>query len=40
LSVDEHPDHSALAEFRKRHLESLAGLFTQALQLCRKAGLV
>jgi transposase len=40
LSADEHPDHSTLAEFRKRHLEALAGLFTQALQLCQKAGLV
>ena len=40
LSADEHPDHSALAEFRKRHLQALAGLFTQALQLCQKAGLV
>jgi hypothetical protein len=29
-----------LAEFRKRHLEALAGLFTQALLLCAKAGLV
>jgi transposase len=40
LSADEHPDHSTLAEFRKRHLQALAGLFTQALQLCSKAGLV
>ena len=40
LGADEHPDHSTLAEFRKRHLEALAGLFTQALQLCQKAGLV
>ena len=40
LSADEHPDHSTLAEFRKRHLEALAGLFTQALRLCQKAGLV
>src|ERR1035438_9008864 len=40
LSASEHPDHSTLAEFRKRHLEALAGLFTQALQLCQKAGLV
>ena len=40
LSADEHPDHSTLAEFRKRHLTALAGLFTQALQLCAKAGLV
>ena len=40
LAVDEHPDPSTLAEFRKRHLEALAGLFSQALQLCQKAGLV
>jgi transposase len=40
LTADEHPDHSTLAEFRKRHLEALAALFTQGLQLCRKAGLV
>jgi transposase len=40
LSADEHPDHSTLAEFRRRHLAALAGLFTQALQLCQKAGLV
>ena len=40
LSADAHPDHDTLAEFRKRHLEALAGLFTQALLLCAKAGLV
>jgi transposase len=40
LTADEHPDHSTLAEFRQRHLAALAGLFTQALQLCQKAGLV
>jgi len=40
LSADEHPDHSTLSEFRKRHLNALAGLFRQALQLCQKAGLV
>ena len=40
LSADEHPDHSTLSEFRKRHLSALAGLFLQALQLCQKAGLV
>lgn len=40
LSADEHPDHSTLAEFRKRHLQALAGLFMQALLLCAKAGLV
>ena len=40
LSGDQHPDHATLAEFRKRHLEALAGLFTQALLLCAEAGLV
>src|SRR5665213_25116 len=40
LSADEHPDHDTIAEFRKRHLEALAGLFTQALLLGEKAGLV
>jgi transposase len=40
LSGDQHPDHATLAEFRKRHLEALAGLFTQALLLCAGAGLV
>jgi transposase len=40
LSVDEHPDHSVISEFRKRHLKALAGLFVKALQLCQKAGLV
>lgn len=40
LSADAHPDHDTFAEFRQRHLEALAGLFTQALLLCAKAGLV
>lgn len=40
LSGDQHPDHDTFAEFRKRHLQALAGLFTQALLLCEKAGLV
>lgn len=40
LSGDQHPDHATLAEFRKRHLNALAGLFTQALLLCAEAGLV
>jgi len=40
LSGDQHPDHATLAEFRKRHLEALSGLFTQALLLCSEAGLV
>jgi transposase len=40
LSAGEHPDHSTINEFRKRHLRGLAGLFVQALQMCQKAGLV
>ncbi|WP_420236173.1 IS1182 family transposase [Telmatobacter bradus] len=40
LSGDQHPDHATLAEFRKRHLAALSELFTQALLLCAKAGLV
>lgn len=40
LCGDQHPDHDTFAEFRKRHLQALAGLFTQALLLCEKAGLV
>ena len=40
LSADTHPDHDTIAAFRKRHLDALAGLFVQVLQLCQKAGLV
>src|ERR1700685_1537972 len=40
LSADQHPDHDSIAAFRKEHLETLSGLFVQALQLCQKAGLV
>jgi transposase len=40
LTGDQHPDHDSIADFRKRHLEALAGLFTQVLRLCQKAGLV
>ena len=34
------PDHSTIAEFRVRHEEALAELFTGVLGLCRRAGLV
>src|ERR1035441_8616771 len=34
------PDHSTVAEFRRRHETALAGVFTQVLGLCREAGLV
>jgi transposase len=40
LAADQHPDHDSVAEFRKRHLNALAGLFVQVLQLCQAAGLV
>jgi transposase len=40
LAADQHPDHDSLAEFRKRHLTALAGLFLQVLRLCQAAGLV
>jgi len=34
------PDFRTISEFRKRHLEQLASLFVQVLQLAEKAGLV
>ena len=40
LSTDQHPDHDTIAEFRKRHLAALSGIFLQVLRLCEKAGLV
>jgi transposase len=40
LAANQHPDHDTIATFRKDHLESLAKLFVQVLELCREAGLV
>ena len=40
LAADQHPDHDTIANFRQQHLEELAVLFVEALQLCRQAGLV
>jgi transposase len=34
------PDHSTIAEFRRRHETALAELFSSVLSLCRRAGLV
>jgi len=34
------PDHSTIAEFRKRHEEAIAGLFGEVLALCEQAGMV
>ena len=40
LAADQHPDHDTIAAFRQQHLERLAALFAQALDMCRRAGLV
>lgn len=40
LCGNNHPDHTAIAEFRRIHLDAIAKLFTQVLQLCQKAGMV
>jgi transposase len=40
LAADQHPDHDSIAEFRRRHLDALAGVFVQVLRLCQRAGLV
>jgi len=40
LATNQHPDHDTICTFRQRHLEALAELFVQVLQLCQKAGLV
>ena len=36
----QRPDFRTIAEFRKRHLAALSGLFVQVLKLCQRAGLV
>jgi transposase len=40
LAAGNQPDFRTLSDFRKRHSAALAGLFTQVLRLCRRAGLV
>lgn len=40
LTANQHPDHDTIANFRKTNLHDLAGLFTQVLLICQKAGLV
>jgi transposase len=34
------PDHSTIAEFRRRHEQAIAELFSAVLELCEEAGLV
>lgn len=40
ITANQAPDHSTIARFRARHEQALAGLFTDVLALCAKAGLV
>ena len=40
LTGTQQPDHSRIADFRRLHLDALAGLFIQILRLCQKPGLV
>ncbi len=40
LCAGQAPDFRSIGRFRKRHLDALAGLFVQALRLCKKSGLV
>ncbi len=40
ISAQQAPDHSTIAEFRKRHERALAELFTGVLGLCKQAGLL
>jgi transposase len=40
LAANLAPDHSTIAEFRRRHEAALAGLFGEVLLLCREAGMV
>src|SRR5215467_15574208 len=37
---EDRPDFRTISDFRKLHLEALAGLFTQVLRLAHEAGLV
>lgn len=40
IAAGDPPDFRTLSEFRRQHLEKLAGLFVQVLRLAQKAGLV
>jgi transposase len=39
LAAGNEPDFRTLADFRKRHIDAIEGLFLQVLRLCREAGL-
>jgi transposase len=40
LAADQAPDFRSIARFRRRHLDALAGLFTQSLHLAQRLGMV
>ena len=40
LPANNTPDFRTVSDFRKDHLEALAELFLQVLELCKRAGLV
>ena len=40
VTAQQKPDHRTVSDFRRRHLQRLAELFVQVLQLCQSAGLV
>jgi transposase len=40
IAANRAPDHTTIARFRQRHEQALAGLFSDVLVLCAKAGLV
>jgi transposase len=40
LAADQAPDYRSIARFRRRHLDALAGLFTQSLHLAQRLGMV
>ena len=40
LAAEQHPDHTSISDFRKRHLAAVANLFVQVRRLCQAAGLV
>ena len=39
ITGNRQPDHATIARFRQRHEDALAGLFSQVLGLCAKAGM-
>jgi transposase len=40
IAANRVPDHSTIAEFRKRHEMALSGLFGEVLYLCKESGLL